>query len=529
MIAKLKYNPVLLVVLDGFGITEDHPSNAVFAARTRFFDSLVQNYPAMLLQASGEAVGLPIDEVGNSEVGHINIGSGIRRYQSLPRINQSIFKKEFFNLEPLKQAIQRVKKGANLHLIGLLGNGGVHASQFHLESLLTLANNAGIKGRVFIHGFLDGRDTPRDKGKSFVADLLKTCENQRVGELASLGGRFFGMDRNKNWDRIEKAYNAIVFAKSNSTTSDPLKKIKESYKKSVFDEEFEPTVILDKTGNPKAQIKDGDAVIFFNFRADRARQLTQALSVSNFDKFKTKDFKDLLMITFTEYEEGLPVKVLFPTELIKNPLAKIFSDAGLKQLHIAETEKYAHVTFFLNGMEEKSFAQEERILVPSPAVTSYDEKPQMSAPEVTGKVIEAINSDKFNFIALNYANPDMVGHTGNLKATITAVETVDNCLSQIVPLVIKKGGIVFIVGDHGNAEEMFNITTGQVDKEHNMYPVPFVIAANPFSGKPYQNIIGGSVSSITPSGILSDVAPTILKIVGLSAPSEMTGVCLVKT
>jgi len=520
---KLKYKPAVLIVLDGFGAAPPSPSNAVTVGRKPFFNSLIKDYPLSLLQASGLAVGLPTGEVGNSEVGHLSIGSGILRYQSLPRIDKSIESGVFFELPALLEAQKRAKAGAKLHIVGLIGNGGVHSSQAHLFALLDMVKDAKLGDNTFLHCFIDGRDTAKDIGKQFMAEVVKYCKKKKAGTVASVGGRFYGMDRNKNWDRIQKAYDAIVSGVSKEKFQDPVKAIEESYKKEVYDEEMEPVVIVDKKDVPLATVDDGDVVIYFNFRADRGRQLSEALVEKDFKKFDTKKFSKLYMITFAEYKKGLPVEVLFSPEIIKSPIAKVFSEHKLKQLHVAETEKYAHVTFFLNGMEEKPFPGEERILVASPGVVSYDQQPEMSAPEVTKRILQALKSGKHDFIVINFANPDMVGHTGNLKATALAVETVDNCLRKMVPEVVKKGGIVFIVGDHGNAEEMINPITGAIDKEHNMYPVPFIVVSKDLAGKPNPEIVDDDISLIVPTGLLSDVTPTILGTIGLPTVSEMTG------
>ncbi len=557
------HKPIVLIILDGFGITTPSPTNAISCAKKPFFEKLVATFPTMLLEASSLNVGLPWGEIGNSEVGHTNIGSGVLLYQSLPRIDMSIEKGEFFNLPALSEIAENLKKkNGNLHLLGILGEGGVHGHTRHLKALLDFCQKQGFKnnppntppispgakqgrkGGVYLHLFLDGRDAQKDSGKVFLQDILDYCGKLAVGEVASLCGRYFAMDRNNNWDRIEKAYRAIAEGKSEKTAADPMAAIEESYKQNIFDEEFLPTVIVDGANNPKAPIKKDDSVIFFNFRADRARQLTEAFVLPDFfaqggalaeeKRFQREFLKGLGFVTFTEYKKGLPVKILFPPQIIKNPLAKIISDAGLKQLHIAETEKYAHVTFFLNGQVEEKFKGEERALVPSPAVSSYDQKPEMSANELTDKILEAINSKKYDFIAVNYANPDMVGHTGNLQATIKAVETVDKCLEKVALAAGKQGGIVFIVGDHGNAEELVNLQTGKVDKEHSVYPVPFIVVSAWHEGKTIQEIPpltspfnkggrGGDLSLLTPMGLLSDVTPTILGTVGLPCAPEMTG------
>jgi len=407
--------------------------------------------------------------------------------------------------------------------MGLIGNGGVHASQEHLNALLSMIKKNKVNDQTYLHIFLDGRDTSRDTGIIFIQDLKKVIKKEKIAGIASMSGRSFAMDRNKNWDKTAKAYNAIVKGESDLKTNDPEKSVKESYKKKIYDEEMPPYVIVDKKNQPVATIADNDVVIFFNFRADRGRQMTEALSLPDFDKFETVKFKNLQIITFTEYEKGLPVDILYPPELIKNPLAKIFSNLNLKQLHIAETEKYAHVTFFFNGLVEEKVPGEDRILIPSPSVPSYDKKPEMSANEVTQEVLKALKKDKYDFIIINFANPDMVGHTGNLKATIKGIEAVDKNLKLIIPEIVKRGGTVFITGDHGNSEELINPITGEIDKEHNIYPVPFLVVNKKFEGQPNPELINGDMSLLTPIGILSDVAPTLLSVSGLKPPREMTG------
>ena len=518
----MKARPIVLIVLDGFGIAPPDSSNAISQAGTPYLRSLFREYPSMLLEASGLNVGLPRDEVGNSEVGHLTLGSGILRYQSLPRIDRSIEEGEFVQLPALIKIAEKVKKGkGKLHLIGLLGHGGVHSSHRHLEALISWTKEQKIWKKTFIHGFLDGRDTGKDTGIRFTKEILDFAKDP--GHIATLGGRFWGMDRNMNWDRIKKAYDAMVFGKAQNLCADPIKCIQDSYDNQIFDEEMEPVVLTDKKEKPIATIEDGDAVIYFNFRADRGRQLTQALVLPDFKEFEHKAFTDLTIATFVEYQKGLPVDVLYPPQLVHQPMAKIFSDEGYKQLHIAETEKYAHVTFFLNGLQEKPFPGEDRILVPSPAVTSYDQQPEMSGFVVTEKILEAIEGGLHDFIAINYANPDMVGHTGSLEASIKAIEATDACLSKVVTAATQKGGMVFIVGDHGNAEMLINPMTGEPDKEHNFSPVPFIIVGNEFKGRKNTSIIDDDPSMMQPVGILADVAPTILSLAGLSVPGEMTG------
>ncbi|MBD3311766.1 MAG: 2,3-bisphosphoglycerate-independent phosphoglycerate mutase [Candidatus Magasanikbacteria bacterium] len=525
---SLPNRPIALIILDGFGIAPSNQANAVTLAQKPFFDSLLQNYPTLLLQASGLNVGLPQTEVGNSEVGHVNIGSGLLKYQSLPRIDKSISTGQFFKLKPLQEAVEMVKKNkSKLHLVGMIGNGGVHSSQEHLEALITFAKLSKLKKQTYLHVFLDGRDTAKDLGKEFMEKTLEYCKKEKTGQIASICGRALAMDRNKNWEKTQKAYNAIFLGQAEKTHRGPVKAIEESYAAQVYDEQMEPVVITDRKGNPTATVEEGDVVMYFNFRADRARQLTQAAVEPEFNKFPRKELQNFKMITFTEYKKGLPVDVLFPVEVIKNPIAKVFSDYNLKQLHIAETEKYAHVTFFLNGMQEDSFPGEERVLIPSPSVSTYDEKPEMSAYEVTNNILRCLRTDAFDFFVVNFANPDMVGHTGNLQATVKAVEAVDSCLAKIIPEIVKKNGIAFVVADHGNAEELINPITGAVDKEHNNYPVPFIIVGNQFAGQPNEQLAGTDLSLITPVGILSDVTPTILSLAGIPLPPEMTGTRLI--
>lgn len=527
---KLKFKPAVLMILDGFGITTPDKTNAIWSASTPFLDKLIQNYPTMLLEASGLNVGLPWGEVGNSEVGHVNIGSGALLYQSLPRIDKSIESKEFFKDRNLIKAVEKIKKNnSKLHLLGLLGEGGVHAHQRHLYALLDFCRQQKLKKKVFLHLFLDGRDTAKDGGKGFLLSLLKNDNFKKVkAEIASISGRFYAMDRNNNWDRIEKAYRAIVLGESEKKFHDPVKAIEESYKNEVFDEEFIPTVITDRKDNPLATITKDDAVIFFNYRADRARQLSEAFVEPEFKEFEREFLAGLTFITFIEYKKGLPVDIVFPPQVIKNPLAKIFSEHKLRQLHIAETEKYAHVTFFLNGLLEEKFPGEERILIPSPGVSNYDQKPEMSAVKVTDELVNAIKKDKFDFIAINYANPDMVGHTGNLEASIKAVETVDRCVERVVSEAVARGGIVFIVGDHGNAEELVNLQTGKEDKEHSVYPVPFITVSQKHEGKIILKADNNDLSANSPTGVLSDVAPTLLSQIGLPLAKEMTGTNLLE-
>lgn len=527
--ADNKKKPVVLLILDGWGAAPPSRSNAITMAKTPAMTSLIKTYPAMTLQASGEAVGLSWGEIGNSEVGHLNLGSGKLVYQNLPRINKSISDGSFFENEKFLEAINHAKKNkSDLHLMGLISTGGVHSHLDHLFALLELCAREKFKN-VYIHGFLDGRDMPYNSGIDFVEKIKAKCEELEVGEIATLSGRFYAMDRDNHWERVVIAYDAMVKGKAKEKFSDPAEAVRSSYDGKVYDEEFLPTVIAGSGSSPLATVKDKDSVIFFNFRSDRGRELTKAFVLPGFDKFEREYFEDLFFVTMTEYEKDLPVEVAFPPETIDEPLAKVISDAGQKQLHIAETEKYAHVTFFFNGGTEKEFPGEERILVPSPRVASYADKPEMSAKEVAKKVTEAVLADKYDFIVVNFANGDMVGHTGNLKATIKAVETVDACVGKIAEAVLAKDGVALITADHGNAEELVNMQSGEIDKEHSTYPVPLVIVSREWEGKNagFQEVPNGDLSLVQPAGLLSDVAPTIIKIMGLKQPKEMTGKALI--
>ncbi len=517
--------PVVLIILDGWGAAPPSRSNAITMAKTPTMTGLIKTYPAMTLQASGEAVGLSWGEIGNSEVGHLNIGSGKLLYQNLPRINKCIYDGSFFDNEKFLGAIEHCRKNkSKLHLLGLISSGGVHSHIDHLFALLELCQREKFKD-VYIHGFLDGRDMPYNSGIDFVEKIKAKITEFKLGQIATLAGRFYAMDRDNHWERIVLAYDAMVKGVSKEIFNNPVEAVRASYDRKIYDEEFVPVVIGDKNSRPIALIEDGDAVIFFNFRSDRAREITKALILPGFDKFDRPYFKNLYFVGMTEYEKDLPMEIALPADTIKEPLAKVIADAGLKQLHLAETEKYAHVTFFFNGGIEQEFPGEERILVPSPRVASYVEKPEMSAKEVTKKVAEAVMSDKFDFIVVNFANADIVGHTGDLKATIKAVETVDSCVKKITEVVLAKSGAVLITADHGNAEELVNLQSGEIDKEHSTYPVPFLLISKEWEGKNagLQEVPDGDLSLAQPSGLLSDIAPTIIKILGLTQPKDMTG------
>ena len=520
--------PVILIVLDGWGIAQASAGNAISQASTPNFNQLVADYPCLTLGAAGEAVGLPWAEAGNSEVGHLNIGLGRILYQDLPRINKAISDKSFYQNKAILAAIQHQQKNkSQLHFLGLVSNGGVHSSIEHLHALIALAAEKKLNN-FFVQAILDGRDTAFNSGQNFIKEVEDQLNQIGSGQIASLAGRFYAMDRDNHWDRIAKAYEAMVLGSGNQAES-ASQAIKESYQKKIFDEEFVPTVIS-KNNKPSGLVAENDAIIFFNFRADRARQLTKVLVLPGFDKFaKRKYLSNLFFVCFTEYEKDLPVEIAFSTEAVISTLGQVIAQAGLKQLRIAETEKYAHVTYFFNGGIEKKSAGEEHLLIPSPAVSSYDLKPEMSALELTEKLLQEIGENKYDFILVNFANPDMVSHTGNLKATTCAIEVVDKCLGRIIKAVLLKDGLAFITADHGNAETVFNMQTGMIDKEHSASPVPFIIVSKTYQGKSLfrQNVPGGDLSLLPPQGILSDIAPTILKVLGLEKPKEMTGRSLI--
>ncbi len=515
--------PYVLIVIDGFGIAPEGEGNAIRRAQMPNFNRFIRTYPTMTLRASGEEVGLSWGEMGNSEVGHLAIGSGRVSYQTFPRINRSIVDESFFENEVFLKAIDHVKQqNSHLHLIGMVSPGRVHSMDEHCVALLELAKKHRVKD-VFVQAILDGRDTVYNAGIDFITSLQKKMKKLGVGKIASLCGRFYAMDRDHHADRIQKAYQAMVLGQG-VHAEDPLVAIKESYIKEVYDEEFVPTVIT-KDGIPVGRVQDNDAVIFFNFRADRMRQLTKAFVMPDFSDWQRIPLQNIFSVTMAEYEKGLPVEVAFPPQTIEHCLAEVLSNHGLKQLHIAETEKYAHVTFFFNGTKEDPFPDETRVIIPSQNVSSYDQTPQMSAREITDRVIKELKENVYDFVVINFANPDMVGHTGNLDATIKAVEVVDECLGKIVSEVLDRNGVAFITADHGKSEELKNLRTGEINKEHATNPVPFTIIGKKFEGQP--SIAGeipqGDLSLMPPVGMLADVAPTILAVMGIEQPSEMNG------
>ncbi len=502
----------MLMILDGFGINENEKGNAVKLANTPNIDKLMKTCPTTVIHTSGLQVGLPEGQMGNSEVGHTNIGAGRIVYQELTRITKSIENGDFFSIPELVAAIENCKEhNSKLHILGLLSDGGVHSHMRHLFAILELAKRKDFED-VYVHCFLDGRDTPPASGENYIAKLEEKMKEKGVGKIASISGRFYAMDRDKRWQRIQKAYDALVNGIGNKATT-AVSAIESSYQKEVFDEFVEPTVIY-SGDEPVATIGKNDSVIFFNFRPDRAREITRTLVDPEFNEFETKKL-NLYYVCFTQYDETLPnVHIAFKPETLKNTFGEYISNKGLTQLRIAETEKYAHVTFFFNGGEEKQYPGEDRILVPSPKVETYDMQPEMSAEEVTQKVVEAIKSKKYNAIILNYANPDMVGHTGNLDAAIQAVEKIDDCVQRVVEAVNEVEGTLIITADHGNAEQMIDYKTGEPHTAHTTNPVPLILV--------------GKDGVKLKEGKLADLAPTMLEIMGLEKPEEMTGESLIQ-
>ncbi len=504
---------MMLMILDGFGINEKEQGNAVKLSNTPNLDKLMKICPTTTIYTSGLKVGLPEGQMGNSEVGHTNMGAGRIVYQDLMKITKSIEDGDFFSIVEFNKAIENCKKyNSKLHIMGLLSDGGVHSHIRHLYGLLELAKRKDFEN-VFIHCFMDGRDTPPTSGETYIMKLEEKIKEKGIGKIATISGRFYSMDRDKRWQRIQKAYDAMVNGEGQKAGS-ALQAIETSYQKEVFDEFVEPTVICNGD-TPVAKIEKHDSVIFFNFRPDRAREITRTLVDKDFKEFETKKDLDLCYVCMTSYDETMPnVEIAFKKEQLKNTFGEYISKKGLKQLRIAETEKYAHVTFFFNGGEEKQYPGEDRILVPSPKVETYDMQPEMSAEEVTQKVIEAINSKKYDCIILNYANPDMVGHTGSLEAAIKAVEKIDECVGRVVEAINNQNGVLMITADHGNCEQMIDYKTGEPHTAHTTNPVPLILVG-------FDNVK-------LKEGKLADLAPTMLEIMGLEKPVEMTGESIIE-
>ena len=503
--------PVVLMVLDGYGLNEKTEGNAIARANTPVMDKLMAEYPFVKGNASGLAVGLPDGQMGNSEVGHMNIGAGRIIYQDLTRITKDIEDGTFFENKVLLQAIENCKKNnSDLHLWGLLSDGGVHSHNSHLYGLLEMAKKNGLEN-VYVHAFLDGRDTPPASGKDYVQQLEDKMKEIGVGKIASLSGRYYAMDRDNNWDRVKLAYDSLVTGEGVKAT-DAVKAVEDSYANDKTDEFVLPTVITDENGQPLSLVKDGDSVIFFNFRPDRAREITRAFCDDKFTGFD-RDFLKLTYVCFKDYDETIPNKlVAFEKEEIINTFGEFLAAHGKKQLRLAETEKYAHVTFFFNGGVEDPNVDEFRLLVNSPKdVATYDLKPEMSAPEVGMDLVEAIKSDKYDVIVINFANPDMVGHTGVIPAAVKAVERVDSLVGDAVQAVKDVDGVLFICADHGNAEKMIDYETGAPHTAHTTNPVPFILVNADPSWK------------LREGGCLADIAPTLIEMMGMEQPAEMTG------
>jgi 2,3-bisphosphoglycerate-independent phosphoglycerate mutase len=505
--------PVALIILDGWGINESCENNAVCQAQTPRLDELAKKFPTTWLNASGLNVGLPDGQMGNSEVGHLNIGAGRIVYQELTRISRSIEEGEFYTNQTFLDALAQIlRTGGKLHLMGLLSDGGVHSHNSHLYALIEMAKQAGVDACV--HAFMDGRDTPPRSGAGYLEELEAEMARLGHGFLATVTGRYYAMDRDNRWDRVERAWRAMALGEGQPAGSGT-EAIGSAYAAGQTDEFVEPRIIL-HNGSPAGTINDGDGIIFFNFRADRAREITRAFTLPGFDAFPRPSVPQLsTFVCLTEYDATFDLPIAFSSESLHNILGEVVADAGLKQLRIAETEKYAHVTFFFNGGEETPFANEDRVLIPSPQdVATYDQKPAMSAFEVTDEVVSRIRQGTYDLIILNFANPDMVGHTGILKAAIAAMEAVDECTGRVIDALLEAGGCALVTADHGNCETMTD-ETGAPQTAHTANRVPLILVDQ-----------GSRETGLQP-GILADLAPTILNLMGLSIPPEMTGKSLI--
>ena len=504
--------PLALIILDGWGCAAEVRGNAVTLARIPNFDRLVKIYPDTTLAASGEAVGLPEGQMGNSEVGHLNIGAGRVVYQEITRISRAIRTGEFFQNPVLQRAIREAKERQSaLHLFGLFSDGGVHSHLTHLFALLEMAHRMQLP-RVFIHAFLDGRDVPPSSARSYIQAVEDECRSLGTGAIATVTGRYYAMDRDQRWDRLAKAFDALVYGQGETAPSADAA-VAQSYARDVTDEFLLPTVILDDQGQPRGRVQPGDAVIFYNFRADRAREITRAFVDRDFPGFpRSGGYPDVHYVCMTQYDATIEAPVAFPPQSLHHTLGEVLAEKNLKQLRIAETEKYAHVTFFFNGGVETPNPGEDRILIPSPKVATYDLKPEMSAREVTDAVLAEIARDKYDVIVLNYANPDMVGHTGIIDAAVKALDVVDDCLGQVVQAVLDRGGVALVTADHGNVEQMLEPNGQEPHTAHTTNRVPFILV-----GERYRN------RTLLQDGALEEIAPTILEILGIAQPQEMTG------
>jgi 2,3-bisphosphoglycerate-independent phosphoglycerate mutase len=506
-----KRGPLALIIIDGWGYSPRREGNAIALAETPYYDQLCANYPQTLLEASGTRVGLPANVMGNSEVGHLNIGAGRVIRMDVSRVDHEIATGEFFKNQTLLAAIENARKtGKALHLMGLLSDGQVHSSQQHLYALLRLAKQNGLL-RVYIHCFLDGRDTPPSSAARYVAALQKKIEEIGCGQIASVIGRYYSMDRDKRWERTERAYELLIKGKGERAV-DPVAAIVSAYGRGITDEFMEPTIIVDANNQSVATIQDGDSVIFFNFRPDRARQITRALAIPGFEEFDVAGRPQTHFVCFTVYDRAFPLPVAFPPRDHKNVLAEVWETICVRNYRLAETEKYAHVTYFFNGGVEKEHNCERRLLVPSPKIATYDLQPEMSAFKVTDKVLQGIREGYTDIFIVNFANPDMVGHTGKLDKTIEACQFVDTCLGWITKGIGEARGISLITADHGNAEQMIDPVSGGPHTAHTTNPVPFHLIDEASRGL-----------KLRAGGALEDVAPTILALLGNEKPQEMTG------
>jgi len=506
-----------LLIMDGFGINPVKEGNAIIAAGTPVLDKLMAEYPTTQLGASGMDVGLPDGQMGNSEVGHLNIGAGRIVYQELTRITKDIQDGVFFKKEALVWAMDEAKKnGKALHLMGLLSDGGVHSHNTHLYALLEMAKQWGLK-EVYVHCFLDGRDVPPSSGIDYVKALEAKLQEIGVGKIATVEGRYWAMDRDNIWDRVKKAYDAMVLGKGQATAETGAQAVEQSYAINETDEFVKPTVIVEN-GKPLATINEGDSIIFFNFRPDRARQLTRTFIMPDFDGFeREKGYFPVNYVSMTQYDETFTgLKVVNGPESLNNTLGEYLASKGLTQLRIAETQKYAHVTFFFNGGVEKPNENEDRVLIPSSKVATFDMKPEMSAYEVTEKAVELINEGKYDVMILNFANCDMVGHTGVMDAAVKSVKTVDECVGKVVDAILANGGRAFVTADHGNADQMIDPANGEPFTAHTTNPVPFIAVDPSMKGK-----------TLREGGRLADIAPTMLASMGLEIPAEMSGKSLI--
>jgi len=507
------HKPVILIVLDGWGYSENTEFNAIANAHKPIWDNIWQRYPHILIKGSGADVGLPSGQMGNSEVGHLNLGAGRVVYQEFTRVSRSIRTGSFFNNQTLTDAVDNViDTGKNLHILGLLSEGGVHCHEDHIKAMVKLAVERGARN-VYLHAFLDGRDTPPKSAEKSIKSMNDTFASLGAGRFASIVGRYHAMDRDHRWPRIKIAYDAIAHGRAEFHATDALQALQLGYARNETDEFIKPTIIIPE-GQNTVKIEDGDIIVFMNYRSDRARQITRPFIESEFDEFDREGPPKLgAFVSLTEYSAAFDVPVAFPPERLNNVFGEYISKLGLRQLRIAETEKYAHVTFFFNGGNEDVLDGEDRILVPSPDVATYDLKPEMSAAELTDKLLEAIQSEKYESIICNYANPDMVGHTGNYAATLKAIEALDTCLGRVIEATQAVGGELLITADHGNAEQMRDNKTGQNHTAHTSNPVPLI-----YIGRP---------ASLENSGALSDLAPTMLYLMNIEKPAEMGGHTLV--